>query len=155
MKQNKRERKVHGLPSANMRRSRRPSPPTEKISPLASRHCRRPQMPTAPPLTRKDLATGRSTAATEKSSPATDHGCSLLLALAQVLKSQVTRTPHAAYDGEPVYKEQGWRRERGRDALWTRSRLEDGRPRSILPRIADVAYVFSHETKRATNDTIL
>jgi hypothetical protein len=63
----------------------------EKISPLAGQ---------PPPI--------------EKFSPAADHGCSLALALAQVLKSQVTRTPHAAYDGEPVYKERGWRKERMR-----------------------------------------
>jgi hypothetical protein len=72
---------------------------TEKISPLAGQ---------PPP--------------TKKFSPEADHGCSLLflalaLAQAQVLKSQVTRTPHAAYDGEPVYKEQGWRRERMRCSL--------------------------------------
>jgi hypothetical protein len=55
-------------------------PPTEKIPPLAGRH----------------------------RTPTTD-ARSLSLSLAQVLKSQVTRTPHAACDGKPVYKEGGER----------------------------------------------
>jgi hypothetical protein len=57
-------------------------PPTEKISPLAGRH-RTPTMDT--------------------------RSLSLSLSLSQVLKSQVTRTPHAACDGKPVYKEGGER----------------------------------------------
>jgi hypothetical protein len=65
---------------------------------------------------------------TEKFSPAADHACSLLLALAQVLKPHAYRTRSVM---ESLYIKREVGGERGRDALWRRFRLEDVHPRSI------------------------